>query len=317
MENKKRKSLKLAASIIMVAVMAFVISSCNKSSEESFSSEDTANASNESTTENTTSEVSDMASNVLNGSSQSGSAGGRTEGINDDRLACAGTQYSASGVTGSTGTLVVTFPADGCKDKKGNNRTGGFTITWSGGKWYTVGSTWTVTFNNYTVNGLAISGTRTHTVTAYTPPTSGSVNFSITSTIQADHTFTWASSSSTTSAATSQRSENKTRKWDHTALEDTYTVSNGPSSVSPNAASGTNRNKKSWTMSITKPLVYLGTCIKYNKTFIPVSGTKQLVVTGGKTYAIDYGDGVCNATFTVTVGGVTKTITAKNDATGD
>ena len=317
MENKKRKSLKLAAGIIMVAVMAFVLSSCNKTTEDTFSAEDSANASNESTTENTTSEVSDMASNVLNGSSQSGSAGGRTEGITDDRLACAGTQYSATGVTGYGGTIAVTFPADGCKDKKGNVRTGGFTITWSGGKWYTVGSIWTVTFNNYTVNGLAISGTRSHTVTAYTAPTSGSVNFSITSTIQADHTFTWASASSTTSAATAQRSENKTRKWDHTAIEDTYTVTNGPSSVGAYAASGTNRNKKSWIMNITKPLVYLGSCVKSNKTFIPVSGTKQLVVNGGKTYTIDYGIGECDNKFTVTVDGKSKDIDAKNDGTGD
>ncbi len=314
MKNKKVNSLRLATSVLMFAVMSFVISSCSKSSEDTFSTSDSANASNESTTENTGNETEDMATSALNGSSQSIS--GRAEAVTDNRF-CTGTTIDYSKVVGTGGTITITFPTDGCTDSKGNVRKGQIVITWTG-RWYAVGATHTISLVNYSVNGLAITGTRTVTTTAFTaPPTGASVPFSITHTISSTENYTWSG----TSTGTASRTENKTKKWDRTVsgstFEDTYTVSNGPSSVSAHAATGTNRNGKTYTMDITKSLVYLGSCIKSSKTFIPVSGTKQLVVTDGKTYTIDYGDGTCNTTFTVTVGSVTKTITAKNDASAD
>jgi hypothetical protein len=313
MKNKIVNLLKLAANVMVFAVAAIVVSSC-KSSEDTFSTEDVATTSNESTTENTASEVDDMAANVLNGSTQSGSIGGRTDGIVDDRLTCTGIKIEFTNVTGSGGTATITFPAEGCTDKKGNVRKGQITITWSGGKWYNVNSTHTITLANYSINGLSISGTRTVTTTAFTAPSAGSVAFSLTQNISGNHTYTWTGAST----GMASRIENKTKKWDHTATEDTYTVSNGPTTLNGgNTASGTNRNGKAYTMNITKPLIYLGSCVKSNKTFIPVSGTKQVVVTGGKTYTVDYGDGQCNTTFTVTVGGISKTITAKNDNSAD
>jgi len=67
--------------------------------------------------------------------------------------------------------------------------------------------------------------------------------------------------------------------------------------------SGTTRSGSNFTATITKELVYQYGCFDKHK-FTPVSGTIQ-VVAGGVTSMVDYGDGTCHATFTITTDGVT------------
>ena len=59
-------------------------------------------------------------------------------------------------------------------------------------------------------------------------------------------------------------------------------------------------------MTITNHLVYSRSCELNSKVFIPVSGTKHLMV-DKKEVVIDYGDGSCDNTITVTINGKTKT----------
>jgi hypothetical protein len=90
----------------------------------------------------------------------------------------------------------------------------------------------------------------------------------------------------------------------------TLTLSATPN-LTGHSASGTTRAGKSYTMDITSPLVYKSECIAA-KVFIAASGTKSITA-GLLTYVIDYGDGVCDNTVTITVGGKTVTITASSN----
>lgn len=66
------------------------------------------------------------------------------------------------------------------------------------------------------------------------------------------------------------------------------------------AGIGTSRNGTSYTVSITNPLVYRSNC-RYT-----VAGT--LVIEGGnRTRTVDFGNGSCDGTFTVTSNGITRT----------
>ncbi len=167
MENKQRKSRKVMVSIMLFAMAAFAVSSCSKNSD-TFSSQNSQTASNESAQESTTDETDDLATSAMN-SDPSNAAGGRSETISDDRLACDGTTvvFSNVSVDKTSGTVTITFGPNGCTDKKGNVRKGQIIVMWSGGKWFHVGSSHTIAFTNYTVNGVAITGTRTVTCTAF------------------------------------------------------------------------------------------------------------------------------------------------------
>lgn len=301
MENKQRNTKKFMVSIMFFAIVAFAVSSCNKS-DDPISSQNSQTASNESSQESATDELDDMANVALNSNT---AAGGRAETITDDRLNCDGTTIAFSG-TGDAGTATITFGANGCTDKKGNVRKGKIMISWTGGKWYAVGSSHTITLDGYSINGIAITGTRTVTTTAFSIT---NTNFTLTSTVAANHTITWPDATFATRVVA------KTRTWAHTATEDTITESNGPGSEI--AASGTNRHLKAYKTTITSPLTYLGSCVKSNKIFIPVSGTKVItditLPDHPVSLTVDFGTGACDNSFTLTVDGHSKTIGASGD----
>lgn len=109
-----------------------------------------------------------------------------------------------------------------------------------------------------------------------------------------------------------QISNNETFQ-ESTKGEDLIFISNGPGAEY--AAEGTNRYNNPYNMSIIEPLKYILSCSRANKVYIPVQGIKVLTqVDKQKSYSIDFGDGSCDNTFTVTVDGRSKTITAKNDS---
>ncbi len=68
------------------------------------------------------------------------------------------------------------------------------------------------------------------------------------------------------------------------------------------SGSGVNIDGKSYTMTITSPLIYENGC------FYPVSGTVEISAENEALKMIDYGDGECDNRATVTVGDVTETI---------
>ena len=303
-----RELIKQTFNILLLAAASLFFSHCNKSTDP-FSNEDKQTSNNESTQESTTNELDDIATSILNSSPISGSPG-RVTGALDDRFSCNGTTIVFSNVTTdkSAGTVTLTFPADGCADNKGNVRKGSIVIAWSGGRWFKVGSVHSVTLIDYSINDVAISGSQTETCTAFKE-----LPLSVTWTITSNHKATWPDGSSAT------RKVNKTRRWDHMASEDTYTVTDGTSGNY--LAEGTNRHGSTFKIYITSPLIYLGSCAKANKVFIPVKGEKVITAISSKgrskSLTIDFGNGSCDNTYTVTSGTTVRTFTAKNDSSGD
>ncbi|MBS1542738.1 MAG: hypothetical protein JST14_03845 [Bacteroidetes bacterium] len=292
---------------VLILFLLFV--SCNKSMD-TFLTEDKQTSNNETTQESTISELDDLATTVLNSSNTSGVISGRTDVTLDDRLNCTGTTIEFSNVSAdkTSGTVTITFPSDGCTDKRGNVRKGQIIITWTGGKWFQPGSVQTITMNGYSINGVAIEGT--HYVTCVAASTNP---ISITWTISGEHSAPWPE------GTTARRKVNKNSKWDHSDTDDIYAISNGPSGIY--SAEGTNRHGRQFKTIITSPLIYLRSCALNNKVFIPVKGQKVVthISMSGKTRSmtIDFGDGQCENTYLVTCGPVTKTLTAKNDSSAD
>ncbi len=292
-----------------ILLIFILLAGCNKVGDL-FSTEDKQISENESAQESTMNELDDMATSILDSHADSGPAGGRTVGAADDRFACAGVsvQFTDVGTDKTWGTVTVTFPADGCTDKKGNIRKGIIRIKWSGGRWYKPGSTYTISLDGYSINDINIVGSQTVTCTSYQASP-----LTVTWSVSAKHTATWPD------GTTASRNVKKTRKWEHTATDDIFTITNGVSGM--NCAEGTNRHGNTFKVFITTPLVYLGSCARASKVFIPISGEKVIThsSSNGKTKSltIGYGDGTCDNTFVATSGAVTKTLTAKNDSSGD
>jgi hypothetical protein len=293
---------------LLFVTLAIISPSCNKLNDL-FSNEDKQVSENESAQESTMNELDDMATSILNNNTASGSASGRT-GIVDDRFSCDGVNISFTDVNAdkTAGTATVTFPPEGCADKKGNIRKGVIIIKWTGGRWFRQGATYTIRLNGYSINDIDISGMQTVTCTSY-----NAQPLTITWSIDANHTAVWPD------GTTANRKVQKTRKWEHTATDDIFTITNAPSGIS--CADGTNRHGNTYKVFITTPLVYLGSCARNSKVFIPISGEKVIThsTSTGKTKSltINYGDGICDNTYTATAGAVTKVLTAKNDSSGD
>jgi len=297
--KKNQKAFRLVATAFLFALAAFV-TSCKKD-EDPFSAEVNQTVNNESTQDAQQDEVDDIATAQLSVSDPVG----RIAMTEDGRVTCAKITTEIA-TDKSSGTVVIDFDTkpngdpnpDGCTDPKGNKRKGKITIHWEGGRWFHVGAIITITLNNYSINGVVINGTRSlHNVTT---------NILMpTWTVTAEHTATWPNGD------TASRTVHKTRVWNISAGTITVTKTDG----ADNAASGTNRHGKSYTVQITAGVVFKLSCGE-SKVYLPVSGTK-VITFDSKVVTIDFGSGDCDNTFTVTFENKSRIITAKNDDSAD
>ncbi len=261
-----------------------------------------------------TDEIDDLVLVALNTSIPSGTAiNGRTEAVTDDRLTCASIDFS--GVDPSDkgyGTMTITFPTTGCVDGiKGNVRKGTIKVTWTGGRWYREGTTQTITLTNYSVNDIAITGSRTLVVTSFTY--TSKTLFDVIWAVSGNHKLTWPDGSAATVNVT------LTKKWEHGSGQETYYWSNPDASVGSYAVQGTNRHGKNFNVSITVPLVTFYSCIVLSKNFMPVFGTKILTnTTDNVSMTIDYGlQYTCDNIFTLAIGTGSIPLRAKNNSSDD
>lgn len=206
--------------------------------------------------------------------------GGRQIKITDTRFKCAVVTIefaSDSRLIHPKGTITIDF-GTGCTDNRGNTRTGKVVIAFDGRR-FQPGSTLSASLDGYSINDIAIQGTRT--VTNMTGSTSDHPLFHI---ALQNGKITWPG------GKTATRTFDLTREW---------ILAQDPSDdqlVVRGSATGVNRSGKSYSMQIddNDPVVYKPGCP------IAVSGKKQFDTNSG-SITIDYGNGDCDRSVSLIV----------------
>ncbi len=300
--TKNLRGIIIVASMMVLTMM--LLASCGDRLD--FNATDTANVQNEASVDSYFEDTDDMS--TLTVSADAGTFSGARENsadrsISKDKLdirfACPSTtvtlEFAAdNSTTVPHGTITIDFGTDGCTDARGNLRKGKIVVEFKGRR-FLPGSTVTTTLVGYSINGIALEGTRT--VTNITGSTEDAPKFNITLT---GGKATWPDGSTAT------REVNRTREWIRATnpTQDQWKVTG--------TAAGTNRNGAVYEMEITDPLIYKRECALSARVFIAVQGTKSLTV-NGKKITIDYGTGDCDRTVTITVEGKSKQVEVKGD----
>ena len=251
---------------------------------------DSQNVSSEASVDSYFEDVEDLSSTALMAEDPT-SLGGRIAG-SDDRFC----DNSTVGFVGNNtaGTITIDFgTGDGCTDPRGNVRKGKIIITFTGNR-FEINNSITTTFDNFSINGVMIEGSRTVKLTSLSP-----VIHEIT---VLDGKITWPDATSAT------RDAHHFRKWDSKGTlprtdDEIVLLANG------GTASGVNRRGKAYTMQITEEIVFKAVCFSTSK-FLPVAGEKLLTV-DGKQVIVNYGQGECDNEISVTINGVTRVVTVE------
>jgi hypothetical protein len=287
--------MKTNFSSLSIAVFAsvLVLAGCERD-EERLTASDTKDLTEEAIIDSYYQDMDDLGAVAIDAPTDNEFSGGRTNGtitIQDERF-CEGAIVTIEPGANSTiedpyGVLTVDFGTQGCTDVRGNIRKGKLIFTYDGWRFQS-GSTVVLTTDNYSINGVTLEGTRTSTnITANEsdPPkfhvvlTDGKATFS-------DNTF-------------AERESDITWSWIRGASPalDQLIIHNN------STAGGVTRAGHSYSVSLIEQLVYKRFC------GMAVSGIKKYVIDGEKEITINYGDGDCDSTVSVTVDGTTRTIT--------
>ena len=209
---------------------------------------------------------------VLSDAGLDASVSGRLDRNRDELLDCAT-------ITNDQEAQVITIDfGDGCEGADGRVRSGMIIVTYAGRK-FEIGSSRSITFQNFKIDSVQLEGTRTITnvsnegdefITRNTTLVNGKITFE-------DGTF-------------ATREATHTRMW-YRALspEDDYATLTG-------SASGQNREGIEYTAMITNELRFSRGCGQ--SAWIPVSGVKELTI-GEEEVVIDFGDGTCDNLVTI------------------
>lgn len=288
----RQNVLKTSALALLFSVQAMV--SCKEDEPEPLTIQDTADLMEESISEAYFQDVDDMAGVAIEAPTDMEYSGGRTSGtitIEDHRFRCEGIVVTVEPDPTSTvdhpkGVLTVDF-GTGCSDLKGNVRKGKLIFTYDG-KRFMPGATVVLTPENYFINDVKLEGTRTHT--NLNTSTEQAPRFNV---VLAGGKATFAD------GLVATRESDITVQWNRAAnpLEDNLQVE------SSSTASGSTRGGRTYSLMLLEDLIYKRHC------GIAVSGVKKYTINGEKEITIDYGDGECDKTFTVTINGRTRTIT--------
>ena len=168
---------------------------------------------------------------------------------------------------------------------KGNVRKGKLIFTYDG-KRFMPGSTVITTTENYSINGVMLEGTRT--LTNVQESTADAPRFNVR---LANGKATFADGLSAT------RESDITFQWHRTdnPLNDYLEIENSSS------ATGVTRLGREYSVDIVQDLIFKRHC------GIAVEGIKKYTIDDDKVISIDYGDGSCDRSFTVTINGVSRT----------
>lgn len=288
----KQVVLKFSAFAALAGVL--VLSSCKEEENEPLTLRDTADLTEEALTDAYFQDLDDMAGIAIETPTDIEYSSGRTSGsitIQDHRFDCDGIIVTVEPDPSSTaelpiGVLTIDFGTSGCSDLKGNIRKGKLIFTYHG-KRFMPESTVITTTENYFINGVKLEGTRT--LTNQSTSTSDAPRFNV---VLANGKATFAD------GLTATRQSNITWQWNRAEnrMEDNLQIE------STSTASGTTRGGREYSVMLLEDVIYKRHC------GIAVDGIKKYTIDGEKEITIDFGDGTCDQTFTVTKDGVTRTI---------
>lgn len=210
--------------------------------------------------------------------------------VNDANAIMAGcTVVTTDTMSGTTRKMTIDF-GTGCTGNDGRTRAGKILVSMTG-RYRAQGTVITITFDGYSVNGNKIEGTKT--ITNMGKNSNGNPYFEIKVTggkitTSDNKVITWQS--------------DRVREWTKgystlTPLDDEYSITG--------SASGTNRNGVNYSADITKALQ-----VKIGCRWIE-SGTISVTPSGKATRVIDYGNGDCDDSATVTINNKTYNITLR------
>jgi hypothetical protein len=312
MKMKNVTAMK-SLSVAMVAGI-LMLSSCAKNNDV-LNSGDTQNVNSESAADSYTSETSDMATsvavNVTNTQYASGRVEGPVTGLGDKDGRLKGAIVTITPTTpinkdNPSGTIRIDF-GTGTTDASGVVRQGAIVILYYGKK-NIANSYRELHYAGYSRNGVAFDNNMVFRTT-YTAGTVASPDSS-----HFNHSLTGGKLTFSDNTTISREADyNVAIVYDATSKKATSLTLSADTGANAklHSATGTTRAGKDYTMDITKPLVYKAECLA-TKNYFAVSGAKTITA-GLVTYTIDYGDGTCDNTVTITVGGKSVTITVNGD----
>jgi hypothetical protein len=306
---KTMKNLfRLKSISTLVIAFVLILASCSKTSE--VTNDNSANVTAESSEDSYHNDADDIANSAA--AQPDAILGGRTDTWGDNRL-CADTKVTLKKLDNTNSdTLTIDFGTAGCTDAKGNVRKGKIVMIFTTGKRLFPQFSNTVSFVDFFVNGVKVEGTRV--VRNVSPSLDGDITFEITLT-GGKLTFP--------DGTTATRETHHFRQWFRNATlldlsDDQQKILASFNGIN-STASGTNKRGYTYSMLVTKDIIYKSSCLA-SKIFIPVSGTKVLTVTKGTNapaeITVDYGDGTCDKTVTITINGKTETVTVSRDSNG-
>lgn len=187
-------------------------------------------------------------------------------------------------------TITLDF-SGACTNENGNTLSGQIVITQTN-RYRTEGMVRTITLNGFRINGYLVSGTKTITNTG---AANGFKTFSV--------AITNGSVTTPEGEVIVTRTAQRTRTWIEgestaTRLDDAYLITG--------STSGTTRNGKEFTATITSPLKVARSCRWIEQ------GEITTTIVDGPTVVINFGNGSCDQVATITINGNTRTITLRN-----
>ncbi len=225
-------------------------------------------------------------------------ANSRLVSLNDSRFACSGVAVTVTPDPKSTlekpmVTILIDF-GDACTDAQGNVRKGRIKVQIEGHR-FRPGSTVVATFQQYYINGIALFGIRK--LTNISTSTAGVPRFSIELT---NAMAIWPDGTQTL------RQNCVARTWLRAInpLNDAIVVENCDGMAV--AATGTNRLGREYQIRILEPMLFKRGCP------IAVKGVKEITdLRNNKVMIINYGEGECDRTITLTIDGNSRKVEVK------
>ncbi len=259
--------MKSNLSILFIGLSLTLLVSCNNDdTTPDFSSDDIEDASVDAVEDSYFDDSDDLVSEAFTSTEQDLS-GGRVS--TDERLICATLTRTGSKANGS---LRVDF-GDGCTGPRGNVRAGAIVVTHTG-DWRNAGSTWSFSYENYSINGVKLEGERTVTIV------STSDTLVVSDVTLVGGKITWPDGR----VATREVNRRREHERHENHLLDRLIIYG--------TASGTFRNGRGYSIEILERLIYRRAC-GAEGVIIPVSGVK-LIKHGDRELTVDYGDGTCD-----------------------